>query len=130
MHSVLETHERGVNWCEFHPELDMIVSGADDRKIKLWKFNETRAWDHDSLYGHKNNVSSVIFHPKLNLIISNSEDKTTKVWDLSRRVAISTFSRENDRFWVVAAHPQNLTFASGCDNGFYVFSLYSDKMPY
>jgi len=65
VHSVLETHERGVNWCDFHPELDMIVSGADDRKIKLWKFNESRAWDHDSLYGHKNNVSSVVFHPKL-----------------------------------------------------------------
>lgn len=65
VHSVLETHERGVNWCDFHPEIDMIVSGADDRKIKLWKFNESRAWDHDSLYGHKNNVSSVVFHPKL-----------------------------------------------------------------
>jgi len=65
VHSVLETHERGVNWCDFHPEIDMIVSGADDRKIKLWKYNESRAWDHDSLYGHKNNVSSVVFHPKL-----------------------------------------------------------------
>ena len=27
----------GVNWCAFHPSLNLIISGADDRKIKLWK---------------------------------------------------------------------------------------------
>lgn len=75
VHSILETHDRGVNWCDFHPELDMIVSGADDRKIKLWKYNETRAWDHDSLYGHKNNVSSVVFHPKLSNFRNNYTHK-------------------------------------------------------
>lgn len=73
----------------------MIISGADDRKIKLWKYfdfyfnnfrySETKAWEHDSLYGHTNNVSSVAFHAKLDVIISNSEDKTTRIWDLNKR---------------------------------------------
>lgn len=35
---VLEGHERGVNWVCFHPTQNFIASGADDRKIKLWKY--------------------------------------------------------------------------------------------
>ena len=86
----------------FHPTLNLIISGADDRKIKLWKYTETKviisisrtnyissfkAWEHDSLYGHTNNVSCVIFHPNLDVMISNSEDKTIRIWDTTKRVS-------------------------------------------
>ncbi|KAF9593686.1 hypothetical protein IFM89_024503 [Coptis chinensis] len=37
---VLEGHERGVNWALFYPTLPLIVSGTDDRQIKLWRMNE------------------------------------------------------------------------------------------
>ena len=36
---VLEGHDRGVNWACFHPSLPLIVSGADDRQVKLWRMN-------------------------------------------------------------------------------------------
>lgn len=36
---VLEGHDRGVNWASFHPSLPLIVSGADDRQVKLWRMN-------------------------------------------------------------------------------------------
>ncbi|GAB2225108.1 hypothetical protein Droror1_Dr00005895 [Drosera rotundifolia] len=36
---VLEGHDRGVNWAAFHPSLPLIVSGADDRQLKLWRMN-------------------------------------------------------------------------------------------
>lgn len=36
---VLEGHDRGVNWVCFHPTLPLIVSGADDRQVKLWRMN-------------------------------------------------------------------------------------------
>lgn len=36
---VLEGHDRGVNWAGFHPTLPLIVSGADDRQVKLWRMN-------------------------------------------------------------------------------------------
>ena len=39
---VLEGHERGVNWASFHPTLPLVISGADDRQIKLWRMNETK----------------------------------------------------------------------------------------
>ena len=61
------------------------MSGSDDKKIKLWKYNDTKGWEFDCLYGHSNNVSCVLFHPTLDLIVSNSEDKTIRIWDLNNR---------------------------------------------
>lgn len=66
--ALLEAHERGVNWVSFHPHQNMFVSAADDRKIRLWKYSETKAWEHDTLYGHSNNISCVVFAP--NLVLS------------------------------------------------------------
>lgn len=35
----VQGHDRGVNWASFHPSLPLIVSGADDRQVKLWRMN-------------------------------------------------------------------------------------------
>ena len=32
-------HDRGVNWVSFHSTLPLLVSGADDRQVKLWRMN-------------------------------------------------------------------------------------------
>ena len=40
---VLEGHDRGVNWAGFHPTLPLIVSGADDRQVKMWRMNGERS---------------------------------------------------------------------------------------
>lgn len=124
---VLEGHDRGVNWASFHPTMPLVVSGADDRLIKLWRMNETKAWEVDSCRGHYNNVSCVIFHPKLDLIISNSEDKSIRVWDLTKRTCLNTFRREHERFWVLAAHPTQNLFAAGHDGGIVVFKLERER---
>jgi coatomer protein complex subunit alpha (xenin) len=42
---VLTGHDRGVNWACFHPTMSYIVSGADDRTIKIWKMNGTKAYE-------------------------------------------------------------------------------------
>lgn len=124
---VLEGHDRGVNWAAFHPTMPLIVSGADDRLVKLWRMNDTKAWEVDSCRGHYNNVSCVVFHPKQDLIISDSEDKSIRVWDLTKRTCLNTFRRENDRYWVLAAHPTQNLFAGGHDGGVIVFKLERER---
>jgi len=124
---VLEGHERGVNWASFHPTLPLVISGADDRQVKLWRMNETKAWEVDSMRGHTNNVSCVLFHPKHELIVSNSEDRTIRVWDISKRLGVQTFRRESDRFWILAAHPDQNLLAAGHDAGMTVFKLERER---
>lgn len=127
---VLEGHSRGVNWAAFHPTLPLIVSGADDRQIKLWRMTDTKAWEIDTFRGHLNNVSCVMFHPRKELVISDSEDRTIRVWDLNRRTCLQTFRRENDRFWIMAAHPSVNLLAAGHDSGMIVFKLERERPAY
>lgn len=124
---VLEGHDRGVNWVSFHPTLPLIVSAGDDRLIKLWRMSETKAWEVDTCRGHFQNASACLFHPHQDLILSVGEDKTVRVWDLNKRTSVQSFKRENDRFWVVAAHPEINLFAAGHDNGVMVFKLERER---
>ena len=126
---MLEGHERGVNWASFHPTGPYIVSSADDRTVRLWRYTDTKAWEVETMRGHSNNVSSVLFHPKLDVIISNSEDKSIKVWDMNRRHTICSFRRESDRFWTLAAHAEFNLFAAGCDSGVIIFKLEKERVP-
>ncbi|VIO97225.1 coatomer alpha subunit, putative [Brugia malayi] len=127
---VLEGHDRGVNWVSFHPTMPLLVSGADDRQVKLWRYNESKAWEVDSCRGHYNNVSSVLFHAKAELILSNSEDKSIRVWDMQKRTCLHTFRHDNDRFWVLAAHPTLNMFAAGHDSGMMVFKIERERPAY
>lgn len=90
-------------------------------------FVETKAWEVDTCRGHFQNVSACLFHPHQDLIISVGEDKTIRVWDLNKRTSVQSFKRENDRFWVIAAHPQINLFAAGHDNGVMVFKLERER---
>ena len=124
---VLEGHDRGVNWVAFHPTLPLIVSAGDDRLVKLWRMSETKAWEVDTCRGHFQNASGCLFHPHQDLILSVGEDKTIRVWDLNKRTSVQSFRRENDRFWVIAAHPEINLFAAGHDNGVMVFKLERER---
>ncbi|KAH9626542.1 hypothetical protein KSS87_005522 [Heliosperma pusillum] len=124
---VLEGHDRGVNWASFHPTLPLIVSGADDRQVKIWRMNDTKAWEVDTLRGHMNNVSSVLFLARQDIIVSNSEDKSIRVWDATKRTGLQTFRREHDRFWILVAHPEMNLLAAGHDSGMIVFKLERER---
>ncbi|KAJ1985615.1 hypothetical protein H4R33_003895 [Dimargaris cristalligena] len=124
---VLEGHTRGVNWASFHPTLPLIVSGGDDRQVKLWRMNDAKAWEVDTCRGHFNNVSCVLFHPRQDMIISDSEDRTIRVWDNNRRTLLQTFHRDQEKFWILAAHPEINLFAAGHDGGLMVFKLERER---
>ncbi|CAG9862045.1 unnamed protein product [Phyllotreta striolata] len=127
---VLEGHDRGVNWASFHPFLPLIASGADDRQIKLWRMNDSKAWEVDTCRGHYNNVSCVLFHPRQELILSNGEDRSIRVWDMAKRTCLHTFRREHERFWVMTSHPNLNLFAAGHDGGMVIFKLERERPAY
>ncbi|XP_017770594.1 PREDICTED: coatomer subunit alpha [Nicrophorus vespilloides] len=127
---ILEGHDRGVNWACFHPTLPLIVSGADDRQIKLWRMNDSKAWEVDTCRGHYNNVSCVLFHPRQELLLSNSEDKSIRIWDMSKRICLDTIRRDHERFWVLTSHPTLNLFAAGHDAGMVIFKLERERPAY
>jgi coatomer subunit alpha len=89
--------------------------------------NQANVLLKDTCRGHFMNASAAIFHPQSDLILSVGEDKTVRVWDLNKRTSIQSFKRDNDRFWVIAAHPEINLFAAGHDNGVMVFKLERER---
>lgn len=99
--------------------------------IFLFKiYLDIKAWEVDSCRGSSNGVSSAIFHPKQELILSAGEDKSIRIWDLTKRTSVATFKRDQDRFWVLASHPELNLFAAGHDNGLIVFKLERERPAY
>ncbi|CRH01067.1 coatomer alpha subunit, putative [Plasmodium relictum] len=128
---ILEGHEKGVNCCAFHHNLPIIASGSDDKLVKLWRYNDNKCWELDTLRGHFNNVSSLLFHRSNDdLLLSNSEDRTIRIWDINKRVCIHTFRRENDRFWVLAFKPNSNLISAGHDSGMVIFKFEKEKCPF
>jgi coatomer protein complex subunit alpha (xenin) len=126
---VIDGHEKQVNWAAFHPKKHMLVSGADDNLVKVWKYQDTRARELETLRGHTHYVTCCLFHPKHDLVISVSEDKTLKVWDYNNRTVVSSYKRDTDRFWTVACHPTLNYLAAGHDGGFVMFKIEPERPP-
>ena len=124
---ILEGHERGVNYASFHPTLPLIVSGADDRSIRIWRVEEVRAYEVEQFTGHMGNVSCVKYFK--DLVVSNSEDRSIRVWDVKSRSAIYVSRRDNDRFWILAVHPDKNLIAAGHDQGMIVFKMERERPP-
>lgn len=74
-----------MNWCAFHATQPFILTAADDKTIKIWKYTETKCWEFDTLKGHSDNVCCAAFHFKEDVIISDSEDHSIRVWDFGKR---------------------------------------------
>ena len=42
--AIIDAHDRGINWCSFHPTGNLIASVGDDRKVRLWKFSRNNSY--------------------------------------------------------------------------------------
>merc|ERR1719375_2906065 len=85
---VLEGHDRGVNWTSFHPSLPLIVSGADDRQVKLWHMSkrtgvQTLRREHDRFW-------ILAVHPEVNLLAAG-HDTGMLVFKLERERPVYSY---------------------------------------
>ena len=66
-----------------------------------------------------------------------SEDKTIKIWDMEKRTLIDTIKKENERFWILSAHPNInilgiilIFLGAGSDVGSIFFNLARERIHY
>ena len=69
-----------VNSIAFSPDGSRIVSGSDDKTVRVWD-TLTGQPALPPLEGHEASVWSVSFSPDGTRIVSGSEDCTARVWD-------------------------------------------------
>ena len=102
-----------------------LLSGADDRTIKIWDYQTKCCLQ--TLEGHGHNVSSVCFHPRLPLIVSASEDGTVRLWHSTTYRPETTLNYGMERAWCLAPTMDANKVAIGYDEGTIVLKLGNEQ---
>jgi len=73
-------HTDGINSVCFSPDGRYVLSGSDDKTIKLWDIQNGN--EIITFKGHTSQVRSVCFSPDGKNVLSGSWDGTLKLWDI------------------------------------------------
>ena len=106
-------HGSGVTCMCYSPSGCYIISGSNDKTIRIWDA-ETGAAVGKPLVGHTYCVASVAYSPDGRHIISGSNDKTIRIWDAKTGAAVGK-PLEGDTYNVssVAYSPDGRHIISG-----------------
>uniref|UniRef100_A0A4W3JBD5 Coatomer subunit beta' n=1 Tax=Callorhinchus milii TaxID=7868 RepID=A0A4W3JBD5_CALMI len=109
----LEGHEKGVNCIDYYSGGDKpyLISGADDRLVKIWDYQVNNKTCVQTLEGH------------LPIIITGSEDGTVRIWHSSTYRLESTLNYGMERVWCVASLRGSNNVALGYDEGSIIIKL-------
>lgn len=103
----IEAHSKGVNHLYQHG--DCVVSGSDDREIKVWKYeNDTLTLDK-GIYNHDGNITSVFSDGET--VYGGGEDSVFSVYSQGKSVKNNVGSR----IWSIGGRDEYL--AIGTDDG-------------
>jgi WD40 repeat protein len=119
---VIKGHSGKVNSLAMGPKGFTLVSGSQDKTIKLWN-PQTGQLLH-RFFGHTSGVDSVAISPDGKRLVSGSSDRTILAWNFSSRFAIERFyshsgSPYSHRFGAVnsvAFSPDGKIVASGSED--------------
>ncbi|RUS73904.1 hypothetical protein EGW08_018340, partial [Elysia chlorotica] len=86
-----------VNTAVFASSVDKVVSGSDDRTVKVWDMRNMRS--PIAAIRTDSEVNTAVFASSVDKVVSGSDDRTVKVWDMrnmrSPIAAIRTDSEVN-----------------------------------
>ncbi|WP_341525448.1 serine/threonine-protein kinase [Nostoc sp. UHCC 0302] len=113
LHTLTEysTGVNSVNALAISPDGNILASGNNDKKIRLWDLNSKKILA--TLSGHSQAVKSVSFSPDGKTLATASDDKTIKLWHSKTFEEICTLFGHSHAVKSVAFHPNEQILASG-----------------
>jgi WD40 repeat protein/tRNA A-37 threonylcarbamoyl transferase component Bud32 len=124
--TTLKGHSSDVNSVTFSPDGQMLVTGSDDRTIKLW--NLTTKQEIRTFKGHLSWVWAIAISPDGQTIASGSADKTIKLWNLNTGEEIRTLIGHSNGVASVAFSPDGkLLASSSLDKTIKLWNLQTNK---
>ncbi|MGA8893765.1 MAG: SMP-30/gluconolactonase/LRE family protein [Planktothrix agardhii] len=106
----LTGHSNSVNSVAISPDGQILVSGSDDKTIKIWQLSTGE--ELRILTGHSESVNSVAISPDGQTLLSGSRDNTIKIWRLSTGEELRTLTVHSDSVNFVAISPDGQILVS------------------
>ena len=111
--AVLSGHTHHVNSSTFSSDGRSLVSGSDDKTVKLWDMQTGGVVK--TFYGHKGSVSSVSISLDCRRIVSGACDNTICLWDIQTGECLCTIQQATqvDHVSFSPLNPQHIFSSSG-----------------
>jgi hypothetical protein len=109
--TILEGHTSWVMSVAFSFDGLRIVSGSDDRTVRIW--DAVSGAVLHTLEGHTSSVSSVAFSSDGSRIVSGSVDKTVRIWDAVSGAVLHTLEGHTSSVSSVAFSSDGSRIVSG-----------------
>ena len=86
-------HTARITSLAFSPDGSYLVSGSEDKTVKLWEVTTGRLIRN--VRGHSKGVSAVAFGPSSQWFASGSADGTIKIWDITKTKPLYTLNHKS-----------------------------------
>ncbi|KAF9119269.1 ubiquitin-protein transferase activating protein [Mortierella sp. 14UC] len=113
-------HTTKVRGLGFSPDSQRIVSGGDEKTVRVWDCtsrNSTSGKELLTMDGHTSSLNSVMYSPSGKRIASASKDKTVRLWDSQTGECVFVFRGHTERVMSVRFSPDGQQLVSGDMHG-------------
>ncbi len=114
--TVQRGHSRAIKSVDFSHDGAFIVSGSEDKTIKLWELSSGR--EIRTYNGHQSEVNDVLFTPDDNRLISASKDGQIYFWDVTTGDIIKSYKQPDESILRLALSPNGYYLAVGSTGGY------------
>lgn len=106
-------HESGINIIKWSPHGSVLVTGGEDRRIKIWDVSKGSYENRGMLTGSSGAIMSLDFDAAATMLLAGSFDNTCRVWCMENMRLRHTLTGHNGKVYAAKFMGDNAKVCSG-----------------